>query len=261
MMRCLFLVFVSFAEASDHMRIALYGGDGAILGDPNFLYENTLELAASAFGNFSIEVLKNSSDVQQKLTNDTFDVVFFPGGSGSQQASGLGQLGMDTVKTFVSGGGGFIGTCGGAYLGLMHLNLYGNGPEGKGIPAKELGIGKVFIEFSDQGFKDLPLDRHALDGNVSIYYMGGPVVATHDLPSNVSILSWYRVDLPASSWEPSGGRNTPSMTYAEYGVGRVVLNSPHAEHVKSAPGIGPLIYRAEIAWASRHSSASQAIMV
>jgi len=183
---------VQFSQASlGSLRIALYGGKGAILGDPDYPYKKTLEEAASALGNSSVQILNNSADIQQTLTNDNFDVVVFPGGYSSQQASGLGQQGLAAVKTFVSSGGGYIGTCAGAFLGLESLLLYGDGPKGKGFPALSLGTGLVEIEFTEQGFDDLPLDRHALGGNLSIFYQGGPVISAEDLPSNVTILSWF----------------------------------------------------------------------
>jgi putative intracellular protease/amidase len=45
-----------------------------------------------------------------------FDVVIFPGGSGSKQAAAIGECGRDQVRQFVERGGGYIGICAGAYL-------------------------------------------------------------------------------------------------------------------------------------------------
>lgn len=259
---CMLMQAVQFSQASASLgglRIALYGGKGAILGDPNYPYKKTLEDAGSALGHFSIEILNNSADVQQMLTSDNFDVVFFPGGYSSQQAAGLGQQGLAAVKNFVSRGGGYIGTCGGAFLALESLRLYGDGPKGTGFPALSLGTGLVEIEFTERGFHDMPLDRHALGGNLSIFYQGGPVISAADLPSNVTILSWFRTSVPPQSLHK--GKNTPSMTYAEYGAGRVVLNSPHAEHVKSQAGLGVKTYQGELAWVSRRGTASGMLVV
>ena len=47
---------------------------------------------------------------------DQFDVVVFPGGSGSKQAQALGPEGRRAVQQFVHGGGGYVGICAGAYL-------------------------------------------------------------------------------------------------------------------------------------------------
>jgi hypothetical protein len=54
------------------------------------------------------------------LTN--YDVVMFPGGGGTGQAQALGQAGCAKVEQFVSHGGGYIGTCAGAYLAALGYN-------------------------------------------------------------------------------------------------------------------------------------------
>ena len=45
-----------------------------------------------------------------------FDLVVFPGGSGSRQAAALEQEGRGAVWRFVEAGGGYLGVCVGAYL-------------------------------------------------------------------------------------------------------------------------------------------------
>merc|ERR1711879_335454 len=86
-------------------------------------------------------------------------------------------------------------------------------------------------------------------GSVTIFYQGGPVIDSEALPSNVSVLAWYSSALP--SWLPiDQGRGSPAVTSGEYGHGRVVLNSPHAEHTLSA-GIGKDFYKGELAWILR----------
>ena len=51
---------------------------------------------------------------------DQFDLVLFPGGSGSKQAEGLNKAGREDVKKFVRKGGGYIGICAGSYLATSH---------------------------------------------------------------------------------------------------------------------------------------------
>jgi len=129
------------------IRVAIYGGEGAILGDKNYPYIKTLRQAAAAFGDSSVAVLREDG-IRHNLTKDAFDVVFFPGGSGKREFAGIGDDGVAAVRAFVSSGGGYIGTCAGAFLGLEHLRFYGAAP-----PAQSLGSGKVQIEFTKQGFK------------------------------------------------------------------------------------------------------------
>lgn len=182
--------------------------------------------------------------VRQNLT--TFDVVFFPGGFGSKEAAGLGSEGLEAVKAFVAAGGGYIGTCAGAFLGMKSLLFYGAGSSGSGPPVQSLGEGLVDVGFSELGLQQLHLDPKVFGGNVSIFYEGGPVVAASDLPSNVSVLAWYRSPVPSSLPKPQGV-GTPAVTSALYGHGRVILNSPHAEHTQSG-GIGAAFYAGELAW-------------
>lgn len=234
------------AVAGVGIRIALYGGDGAILGDEDYPYQKTIEQAAAALGESSVTVLLEEG-VRLNLTRDAFDVVFFPGGSGSRQAKGLGAEGLAAVQAFVSGGGGYIGTCAGAFLGMTSLNLYG-----ADLKLQSLGTGQVQMELTEQGFQDFALDRETFAGNVTIFYQGGPVVAAESLPVDVGILAWYRSALP--SWLPTPqGVNTPAVTSSTYGEGRVVLNSPHAEHTQSG-GIGPAFYQGELAWILRREA-------
>ena len=54
-------------------------------------------------------------EIQQGKLAD-FQVVLFPGGSGSAQGRKLDKLGREQVRQFVSDGGGYIGICAGAYL-------------------------------------------------------------------------------------------------------------------------------------------------
>lgn len=241
--------------ASRELRIALYVGQGVGHGDPD-AYWRVLPQAAAPLGNFSITNL-TAEDVREKLTTDLFDVIFFPGGSGSGQARGLQKKGMAAVRAFVTAGGGYIGTCGGAYLGLKHIMFYGRGSRGRGIPTKSpwaRGKGNVQIDFTGEGLSKLALDRQRFDGNVTIHYAQGPIISARSLPKEVTILSWFRTEIHSRYTRETMGQmiNTPAMTSIEYGAGRVVLNSPHPEF---APHL-PSIYEGELTWVLRRGSAS-----
>ena len=47
---------------------------------------------------------------------DAADVLVMPGGRSGIEASSLGKEGRERVKSFVRGGGGYIGSCAGFYL-------------------------------------------------------------------------------------------------------------------------------------------------
>ena len=90
-------------------------------------------------------------------------------GSGNGQAEAIGEVGMQHVRDFVSAGGGYIGTCGGAFLGLSHIHFYGNPPPPTQEPW-DRGHGPVQVEFSKQGLEELHLNY---TGNVTIIYWQG----------------------------------------------------------------------------------------
>jgi len=244
------LLSCQVGTTSGNLRIGLYVGGGVGKGDPD-AYWRVLPEAAAAFGNFSIENL-TEVDVRQRLSTKFFDVVFFPGGSGNGQARALGKDGMEVVRAFVAAGGGYVGTCGGAYLGLHHIYFYGRGPHGSGIPTKNpwaRGKGNVVIEFTKKGLSDLALDKDTFAGNVTIHYAQGPVIAPAWIPKHVTILSWFRTEIHSKYTKETKGQmvNTPAMTTARFGAGRVVLNSPHPEFVPRLPGI----FRGQLVWLLR----------
>jgi len=72
-----------------------------------------------------VELLQTRSDISvTKVTGqdiragqlNNFDVVLFPGGSGSKEAAALEESGRQEVRTLVDRGGGYLGICAGAYL-------------------------------------------------------------------------------------------------------------------------------------------------
>lgn len=234
-------------NAQSNLRIALYVGGGVGRGDPD-AYWRTLPEAAAALGDFSIENL-TAVDIRERLSTKLYDVVFFPGGSGVHQAHALGKEGMEVVRAFVASGGGYVGTCGGAFLGLHHIKFYGRGPHGRGIPTKNpwaRGKGNVIIEFTKKGLSDLALDNDTFGGDVTIHYAQGPIMAPRWLPKHVTILAWFRSEIHSRYTQRTKGQmvNTPAITTAQYGEGRVVLNSPHPEFIPRLPGI----FRGQLVW-------------
>ena len=100
--------------------LGFFDGEGTShSADPGFL--GVLSKAATmAFGgkaNYRITKLDTGAKVAAVKPGD-FDVLVFPGGSGNGQATALGESGLAAVRAFVTAGGGYIGTCGGAFLGI-----------------------------------------------------------------------------------------------------------------------------------------------
>jgi glutamine amidotransferase-like uncharacterized protein len=243
--------------ASD-IKIGFYQGNGTSEPHHNDVFFSTLNTAATkAFNKFTITNLTEAA-VGALMPGD-YSVVVFPGGSGNGQAAAIGDAGMAAVRNFVSSGGGYIGTCGGAFLGIQHIKFYGNGPNGpsgRGPPTQEpfdRGHGTVNVEFTKDGVADLGLDVSIFGGNknVTIMYWQGPIVKTVDLPKNVSKLAFFRTEIHSKHTNETTGEmvNTPAITSLDnYGKGRVVLNSPHPELDPKIPDI----YTGELLWVLRN---------
>jgi hypothetical protein len=131
------------------------------------------------------------------------------------------------------------------------------------------GHGPVQVEFTAAAAATLHLDPQTYaNKNVTIEYWQGPIVRPTDLPPSVTVLASYRTEIHSLSPNTTTGTmvNTPAMTSASYGKGRVFLNSPHPEIPSETPAEGtsaegthggtyhktrPEIYEGELAWVIR----------
>ena len=160
----------SSAPGLEKVRIGFYVGGGTSSDLLPFI--STLRAgAAQAFPQQGFSLTNISAADVRALTPQSYDVVVFPGGSGGGQAEAVGEAGLGALRRFVAGGSGYIGTCGGAFLGLQHVLFYGSGPAGHGPPTQEpwdRGHGVVQVEFSPAGLMELNLPPQKFGGNVSI---------------------------------------------------------------------------------------------
>ncbi len=247
------------ATPTEPVRVGFYQGNGTSHPGANDQFFSTLSMAASsAFGRGRGFHLANLTEpAVAGLSRDAFDVVVFPGGSGNGQAAAIGEAGLEALRAFVASGGGYIGTCGGAFLGLQHAHFYGVGPTGRGPPTQEpfdRGHGPVSVEFSASGLAALRLDPASFGGNVTILYWQGPIVKPADLPANVTRWATFRTEIHSQHTNETRGEmiGTPAFTSIDgyggaAGGGRVVLNSPHPELTPNLPQI----YAGELKWVLR----------
>ncbi len=198
------------------------------------------------------------ADIQAGVL-DQFDVVIFPGGSGSKQAAAIGKEGCRAVREFVESGGGYVGICAGAFLAtakydwslaLVNADTFTGNREIPGVGVKRMwfrGSGIVKMELTDEGKKilgDLP-------GLVELGYANGPILSPagkDDLPEYVP-LAFFRSEI--SKYEPQEGTmvDTPAIVASTFGKGRALAISPHPE---GTTGLEPLVQRA-VAWAAGDS--------
>lgn len=179
-----------------------------------------------------------------------FDVLLFPGGSGSKQGKAIGPEGRDAVRRFVKRGGGVVGICAGAYLCTSHypwsLHLMNAACFNKSVEIPGKGRKSMWYRGKASDV-DVEANREGqgllgLNALQSVRYENGPILS----PGNASELPAYR---PLAFfrdevvlYEPQ--RNTmigaPAVVVSDYGKGRVVAISPHFE---STPGQEDVIER------------------
>lgn len=173
-----------------------------------------------------------------------FDLVIFPGGSGSSEAQALGEKGREQVKRFVEGGGGYTGICAGAYLaasnydwslGFSNQRTFAEMREIPGEGQKSMWFrgdsALVNMELSEAGkriFGDHP-------GELPVHYHNGPIIPPlkEGEQPTYEVLAWFRSE--TSRYEPQKGTmtGTPAIISAHYGKGRVLVISPHPEASKA----------------------------
>lgn len=218
------LAFASASFAADPapLRIMMYDGPGASGGNLNNI-ERIAKTAGHQFSRFKGDKLREA-----KLAG--CDIVIFPGGSGSGEAKGIGEEGQKIVRQFIQNGGGYIGICAGAYLGTCKYTwgLKITNVQTVDSAHWKRGTGLVKIEFSEEGRKILGDRKEPLE----IRYANGPLLGPStmtELPGH-QVLAWFRSEL-AENGAPTGVMvNTPAIITSEFGSGRVMLLSPHAEY-------------------------------
>jgi putative intracellular protease/amidase len=242
------------SAADSSLRVALYVGSGSNAGSAGNFSEALAQLVARGVL-ASFDSLADA-DVGAKLTPSAFDVVVFPGGSGSGEFNAIGEAGQAAVRAFVAAGKGYYGTCAGGFLALTatccsnstHAALPGYCDGGVGCSNKtdalalidyaaaepwDRGHGMVSMIYDDNTVAMLKLDPAVYGGgrNTSVLYYQGPI-ADRAYPSK-----GYTSGATFTSEIHSGHPNlttgqmigTTALAYTTYGEGRVLISIPHPE--------------------------------
>lgn len=177
-----------------------------------------------------------------------FDVIVFPGGSGSKQAAAIGDAGREAVREFVKHGGGYVGICAGAYLcsahyewslDLIDTSVFTGMREIEGVGRKAMwyrgGATDVEMQLSDAGkrlFAGVP-------EHVEVRYQNGPIVSPKGNPrlDDYTVLAWFRSE--NGLYPPQKGTmiDTPAIVSGAFGRGRVMSISPHPESTRGLEAI------------------------
>jgi len=104
--------------------IAWYRGGSTLTNSGSTYQATNIETAFDELTSeegYTWEEIDTAQDVVNGALMDggepKYAVVYFMGGSGSAYNSGLGEDGKAAVQAFVNAGGGYIGTCAGAFYG------------------------------------------------------------------------------------------------------------------------------------------------
>ncbi len=224
-------------------RVALY--DGCVVsGNPAYYGA----IARILGGRDDIELrCRGAVELRHGFLRD-FDVVFFPGGSGSEVGNGLRKEGRDAVREFVAGGGGYIGICAGAYLAsrsyswslkILDVDVIDR-------PHWKRGTGLVTIEMTPAGRAWLG----DVEGALPIQYANGPIYAPGGDPElpDATVLATFGSAMAERGARPETMIGTPAIVSATFKKGRVICSSPHPEHQESAT-LNPFVVRM-VLWAA-----------
>ncbi len=241
MIECDCTDILSSPDADDHLLVVgLFDGSGTSSnGRKNVI--RTLKSTTTMAVNFL-----GPADLHPEVLSQ-FDVLVFPGGSGSRQAAAIGKTGRDNVRAFVKGGGGYVGICAGAYLCSAHytwsLNIidthvFTGSQEIEGLGKKQMwfrgGPSNVRMRFTEAGNQLLGQISMVDCATIDVRYQNGPIVSRRHFPGlcPFTTLAFFRSE--NGLYPPQRGTmiDTPAIVAAPFGRGRVVSIGPHPEATK-----------------------------
>ena len=232
------------------VRVALFDGAGTNRNG----WGNVRKVASEIPGSLLWHV--GPEDIREGALGQ-FDLVVFPGGSGSKQAAAIGDAGREQVREFVNDGGGYLGICAGAYLAASNykwslaISNHRTFCEARDIPdvgRKSMWFrgpaAQVTMELTADGDKILG-DRN---GVIDVRYQNGPIMSpaeNMDLP-DYRVLAWFRSENALYDTQKGTMTNTPAIIASDFGKGHVLCISPHPE---SSPTLRPMVLQG-LRWAA-----------
>lgn len=260
------------SSAPKYLRVALYNDSGASSESATDYYHAVQGFIAEGTLNGDIRIIDKATVADVSAANT--DVVMFPGGSGDGQFAAIGLAGQRAVTTFVNGGGGYVGTCGGGFLAVPgrcckedvakdycggHVGCRESNQSiaivaGGAKEPWDRGHGNVTIQLTADAVKELQLPQSWATEPVHIVYWQGPIMEPFpnpekpDLPAYLSRAKFTsEINTKHPQWTTGEMLGADAIVTTTYGKGRVLISSPHPEH---PPQVLPLIH-AYVRWAGR----------
>ena len=221
--------------SSPSVPIAVFVDDGVSSTDPLF---------AALKADPKLRPSKLNGDDIRRGKLDAFDVVIFPGGSGSKQGVALGSDGRERVREFLKRGKGLVGICAGAYLASCDYDWSLNVLDARVLDRQHWnrGFGNVDIALSQTGRELLGVDG----GKATIYYHQGPLLAPAENPNipDYEPLAVYITEITENNAPLGVMPGTTAIARSPFESGRVFCFSPHPE---KTPGLESMVLEA-IEW-------------
>lgn len=222
-------------NTEDKIKVAVFTGNGA---SKTCILES-LEALRIDTGIIGKEI--SAAQIQNDELNN-FDVIIFPGGSGSKELLNLGETGKQKVHEFIKEkGGGIVGICAGGYL-LSKTPTY---PSLKladvmNIDREHYARGRGLVEFKLSP-KGKTLFSELKNQSLFLQYYDGPVLEPTDSLAQYDELATYVTDIHANKDIPHDiTPGTGFMLSQNIGKGKLFIIAGHPE---STPGMRWIVPR------------------
>ncbi len=188
---------------------------------------NNIQLSLYDSNIYATTVIQ-ASDIRAGVLKN-YDVLVQPGGSGSKQSKSLEDSGLDSIRSFVSRGGGYLGICAGAYLSTSFYK-WSLGILNAIVIDREhwnRGSGDVVLDMTPTGKEFFGLSSDT----VTVQYNQGPLLQNglSDSVADYTTLARFKTEI-AENGAPKGVMiGTDAIAMGDYKLGRVFSISPHFE--------------------------------
>jgi len=213
------------ADSEGQIRVGLYTHSPDTANGPKLL-----ERFLTADAGFTTRVV-SPEQIRDGVLSD-FDVIVLPGGSGSAQSRHLEKTGLEAIREFVAGGGGYVGICAGAYLASSHYDWSLGIINAKVLDRDEgrwaRGSGTVTLALTETGQRAMGHE----DAEGDVFYRNGPLYGPGertDLPEFETLATFATAIAQNNNTRPESMLGTVAIARAPFGEGRVVAISPHPE--------------------------------
>lgn len=232
----------SLHAADPRVKVALYDDSGSG-GKGIPAVQSILNIPGVNLDTLSAEQIRTGS-------LKDYDVVIFTGGSGSKQAEALQDGGVQEVRKFVEGGGGYLGICAGAYLACEGFSWSAKILNAKTVSQKwRRGHGDVDIELTEEGKKVFG----DLSGVMPVRYANGPIIKAGDEADMPAFqpLAYFRTEVAENDTPVGAMVNSPAIVFSTFGKGKLITMSPHPEQTDA---LNDMITKA-VKWVARPAGA------